>query len=123
MCHYQCTSYLHCSTIIGDNLSSLDPKINKHLSRKHWEMFPDLCLIRMEILDEIKELMLHATCGQYLARNGARDLNTTSDRLTTTRSAAALSADELKQYFDIVKWIRGNSTSPFPARCGNLDLQ
>ncbi|KAG1862798.1 hypothetical protein DFJ58DRAFT_775187 [Suillus subalutaceus] len=61
---------------------------------KHWEMFPNLCPVAQDILDELKELMLHATC----------------DHLTTTRSAAALSADELKQYFEIVKWIRVNST-------------
>lgn len=61
---------------------------------KHWEMFPNLCQIAQDILDELKELMLHATC----------------DHLTTTRSAAALSADELKQYFEIVKWIRVNSS-------------
>lgn len=61
---------------------------------KHWEMFPNLCPVTHDILDELKELMLHATC----------------DHLTTTRSAAALSADELKQYFEIVKWIRVNST-------------
>ncbi|KAG2342328.1 hypothetical protein BDR05DRAFT_358684 [Suillus weaverae] len=61
---------------------------------KHWEMFPNLCLVAQDILDELKELMLHATC----------------DHLTTTRSAAALSADELKQYFEIVKWIRVNSS-------------
>ncbi|OAX36772.1 hypothetical protein K503DRAFT_743802 [Rhizopogon vinicolor AM-OR11-026] len=61
---------------------------------KHWEMFPNLCIITREILDELKELMLHATC----------------DHLTTTRSAAALSADELKQYFEIVKFIRVETT-------------
>lgn len=60
---------------------------------KHWEMFPNLCPVAHDTLDELKELMLHATC----------------DHLTTTRSAAALSADELKQYFEIVKWIRVNS--------------
>ncbi|KAG1729140.1 hypothetical protein EDB19DRAFT_129991 [Suillus lakei] len=59
---------------------------------KHWELFPNLCLVAQDILDELKELMLHATC----------------DHLTTTRSAAALSADELKQYFEIVKYIRVN---------------
>ncbi|KAG2041254.1 hypothetical protein BDR03DRAFT_1007580 [Suillus americanus] len=64
------------------------------LPKKHWEMFPNLCPVAQDILDELKELMLHATC----------------DHLTTTRSAAALSADELKQYFEIVKWIRVNST-------------
>ncbi|KAG1753595.1 uncharacterized protein EDB91DRAFT_1043284, partial [Suillus paluster] len=53
----------------------------------HWEMFPNLCLVAQDILDELRELMLHATC----------------DHLTTTRSAAALSADELKQYFEIVR--------------------
>ncbi|KAG2136676.1 hypothetical protein DEU56DRAFT_805308 [Suillus clintonianus] len=61
---------------------------------KHWEMFPNLCMVVQEVLDELKELMLHATC----------------DHLTTTRSAAALSTDELKQYFEIVKWIRVNSS-------------
>ncbi|KAG1763492.1 hypothetical protein EDD22DRAFT_777000, partial [Suillus occidentalis] len=71
---------------------------------KHWEMFPNLCLVEQEVLDELKELMLHATC----------------DHLTTTRSAAALSADELKQYFEIVKWIRGNATSMFPIRCARI---
>lgn len=61
---------------------------------KHWELFPNLCPVAHDILDELKELMLHATC----------------DHLTTTRSAAALSADELKQYFEIVKWIKVNSS-------------
>ncbi|KAG0697598.1 hypothetical protein DFH29DRAFT_1082268 [Suillus ampliporus] len=76
------------------SLPNLDSAVNKHRSRKHWEMFPNLCPVAQDILDELKELMLHATC----------------DHLTTTRSAAALSADELKQYFEIVKWIRVNST-------------
>ncbi|KAG2154240.1 uncharacterized protein EDB93DRAFT_1248442 [Suillus bovinus] len=56
--------------------------------------FPKINEFAHDILDELKELMLHATC----------------DHLTTTRSAAALSADELKQYFEIVKWIRVNSS-------------
>ncbi|KAG2066957.1 hypothetical protein BDR04DRAFT_1159614 [Suillus decipiens] len=64
------------------------------LPKKHWEMFPNICQVTQDILDELKELMLHATC----------------DHLTTTRSAAALGADELKQYFEIVKWIRVNSS-------------
>jgi hypothetical protein len=86
-------------------------------------MFPNLCLVSQDILDELKELMLHATCGQYLATDVAHHLNTSLDHLTTTRSAAALSADELKQYFEIVKWIRGNATSIFPIRCCNLNPQ
>jgi hypothetical protein len=39
-------------------------------------MFPNLCLVAQDILDELKELMLHATCGQYLATGVAHHLNT-----------------------------------------------
>ena len=30
-------------------------------------MFPNLCLITRPLMDELKELMLHATCGKYPA--------------------------------------------------------
>jgi hypothetical protein len=86
-------------------------------------MFPNLCVITRDLLDELKELMLHATCGQYSAITVVHNLNTTSDHLTTTRSAAALSADELKQYFEIVKWIRGSVPSTFPGHHGNMCMQ
>ncbi|KAF8842900.1 hypothetical protein BDN67DRAFT_1009364 [Paxillus ammoniavirescens] len=52
-------------------------------------------VVTKELLDEVKNMMLHATC----------------DHLSSTRSTAALSTDELQNYMAVVDKIDINSTS------------
>ncbi|KAF9225853.1 hypothetical protein BS17DRAFT_567815 [Gyrodon lividus] len=62
---------------------------------KHRDLFPVLGVVTKELLDEVKNMMLHATC----------------DHLSSTRSTAALSTDELQNYMAVVEKIDINSTS------------
>ncbi|KIJ61590.1 hypothetical protein HYDPIDRAFT_31195 [Hydnomerulius pinastri MD-312] len=62
---------------------------------KHRDLFPVLGEVTKELLNQVKSMMLHATC----------------DHLSSTRSTAALSTDELKNYMAVVEKIDINSTS------------
>ncbi|KIJ11197.1 hypothetical protein PAXINDRAFT_101770 [Paxillus involutus ATCC 200175] len=67
---------------------------------KHRDLFPVRGAVTKELLDEVKNMMLHATC----------------DHLSSTRSTAALSTDELQNYMAVVDKIDINSTS----RCDHM---
>jgi hypothetical protein len=33
--------------------------------RRHWDYFPSLCPVTESLVDEVKDMLIHATCGQY----------------------------------------------------------
>ncbi|KAG2154266.1 uncharacterized protein EDB93DRAFT_1050734, partial [Suillus bovinus] len=57
----------------------------------HWEYFPNLCLVSQDHVDEVKDMLIHATC----------------DHLTSKRSSALGDAIELKEYISVVDGIKG----------------
>ncbi|KAH7928636.1 hypothetical protein BV22DRAFT_1044561 [Leucogyrophana mollusca] len=60
---------------------------------KHWDLFPNMCQVTQAIVDELRDMMLHASC----------------DHLTSNRSPAPFSADELKTQLPIVDGIKVDS--------------
>ncbi|KAG1862139.1 hypothetical protein DFJ58DRAFT_871286, partial [Suillus subalutaceus] len=57
----------------------------------HWEYFPDLCLVSQDHVDEVKDMLIHATC----------------DHITSKRSSALGDVIELKDYISVVDGIKG----------------
>ncbi|KAG1826596.1 hypothetical protein EV424DRAFT_1598893, partial [Suillus variegatus] len=57
----------------------------------HWEYFPDLCLVSQDHVDEIKDMLMHATC----------------DHITSKRSSALGDVIELKDYISVVNGLKG----------------
>ncbi|KAG6330528.1 hypothetical protein ID866_8561 [Astraeus odoratus] len=64
---------------------------------KHRDLFPVLGEVTADLVSEVKDMMLHAAC----------------DHLSSTRSTAALSTDELQSYLSLVDKIDVNT----PFRC------
>ncbi|KAH7913126.1 hypothetical protein BJ138DRAFT_679834 [Hygrophoropsis aurantiaca] len=60
---------------------------------KHWDYFPNLCLLTQSVVDELRDMMLHANC----------------DHLTSKRSSAPFSVDELKNHISVVDAIKVDS--------------
>lgn len=63
---------------------------------KHWDYFPSLCPVTENIVNELKDMLMHATC----------------DHLTSLGSSAAFDAIELKDHLSVVDRIRVHSTPP-----------
>ncbi|KAG1856704.1 hypothetical protein DFJ58DRAFT_702514, partial [Suillus subalutaceus] len=59
---------------------------------KHWDYFPSLCPITQNIVDELRDMLIHATCA---------------DHLTSLQSSAAFDAIELKDHLSVVDKIKG----------------
>ncbi|KAG2117292.1 uncharacterized protein F5147DRAFT_307025 [Suillus discolor] len=59
----------------------------------HWEYFPDLCLVSQDHVDEIKDMLMHATC----------------DHITSKRSSALGDVIELKDYISVVNGLKVHS--------------
>ncbi|EGO03998.1 hypothetical protein SERLA73DRAFT_158399 [Serpula lacrymans var. lacrymans S7.3] len=57
---------------------------------KHWELFPNLCHVSEDILEELKNMLLQARC----------------DHIMSEESTAPLNAEVLSQLFDIVNNIK-----------------
>ncbi|KAH7928007.1 hypothetical protein BV22DRAFT_1193167 [Leucogyrophana mollusca] len=77
---------------------------------KHWEYFPNLCRLNEGILDELRDLILHASCGQLLSdRNDLTSTNDFADQLTSNQSSAPFSANELQNHLIIVDRIKAGS--------------
>ncbi|KAH7913125.1 hypothetical protein BJ138DRAFT_679527 [Hygrophoropsis aurantiaca] len=58
---------------------------------KHWDYFPNMCKLTQDVVDELRDMMLHANC----------------DHLTSQRSSAPFSVDELKNHISVVDAIKG----------------
>ncbi|KAG1877005.1 hypothetical protein C8R48DRAFT_768568 [Suillus tomentosus] len=66
---------------------------------KHWDYFPSLCPVTQDIVDELNEMLVHATC----------------DHLTSLQSCAAFDAIELKDHLSVVDKIKVHTTRTAPA--------
>ncbi|OAX35807.1 hypothetical protein K503DRAFT_343916 [Rhizopogon vinicolor AM-OR11-026] len=53
---------------------------------RHWDYFPNLCPVAQTLVDEVKNMLVHAKC----------------DHLTSKQSSAAYDVNELRDYLDIV---------------------
>ncbi|KAG1799726.1 uncharacterized protein HD556DRAFT_1230953 [Suillus plorans] len=62
---------------------------------KHWDYFPTLCPVTQDIVDELKDMLVHATC----------------DHLTSPKSCAAFDAIELKDHLSAVDKIKVSALS------------
>ncbi|KAG2035471.1 hypothetical protein BDR03DRAFT_962333 [Suillus americanus] len=62
---------------------------------KHWDYFPSLCPVTKNIVDELKDMLIHATC----------------DHLTSLQSSAAFDAIKLKDHLSVVDKIQVDPTS------------
>ncbi|KAG2036829.1 hypothetical protein BDR03DRAFT_959040 [Suillus americanus] len=68
----------------------------------HWEYFPDLCLVSQDHVDEVKDMLIHATC----------------DHITSKRSSALGDVAELKDYISVVDRIKvGSNKKKRMQRC------
>lgn len=61
---------------------------------RHWDYFPSLCPVTKDIVNELKDMLIHATC----------------DHLTSLQSSAAFDATELKDHLSVVDSITVPST-------------
>ncbi|KAG1763483.1 hypothetical protein EDD22DRAFT_501793 [Suillus occidentalis] len=61
---------------------------------RHWDYFPSLCPVTKDIVNELKDMLIHATC----------------DHLTSLQSSAAFDAAELKDHLSVVDSITVPST-------------
>lgn len=59
----------------------------------HWEYFPSLCLVLQDHVDEVKDMLIHATC----------------DHMTSKRSSALGDVTELKDYISVIDRIKVHS--------------
>ncbi|KAG2067988.1 hypothetical protein BDR04DRAFT_1210028, partial [Suillus decipiens] len=57
---------------------------------KHWEYFPNLCLVSQDHIDEVRYMLMHAIC----------------DHITSKRSSALGDVAELKDYISVVDQIK-----------------
>lgn len=57
---------------------------------KHWDYFPSLCPVTQDVVDELKDTVIHATC----------------DHLTSLQSSAAFDATELKDHLSVIDRIK-----------------
>lgn len=60
---------------------------------RHWEYFPNLCSVSQDHIDEITDMLMHATC----------------DHITSKRSSALGDVIELKDYISVVDKIKVHS--------------
>ncbi|KAG2119383.1 hypothetical protein DEU56DRAFT_124637 [Suillus clintonianus] len=63
---------------------------------RHWDYFPSLCPVTQNIVDELKDMLIHATC----------------DHLTSSQSSSAFDATELKDHLSVVDGIKVHPTPP-----------
>ncbi|KIJ06328.1 hypothetical protein PAXINDRAFT_103413 [Paxillus involutus ATCC 200175] len=56
------------------------------ISRRHWNLFPNLCDVTQELKAEVLDMILHATCVY----------------LTSNRSSCPLNVEELRNYLSII---------------------
>ncbi|KAH7886926.1 hypothetical protein F5I97DRAFT_1871264 [Phlebopus sp. FC_14] len=62
---------------------------------KHWDLFPVLCNVTEELKEEVKDMILHATC----------------DHLTSDLSSCPLDVEELKNHYSLVDGIKTKTSS------------
>ncbi|KAG2741666.1 hypothetical protein P692DRAFT_20905832, partial [Suillus brevipes Sb2] len=62
---------------------------------RHWDLFPSLCPVTKDIVNELKDMLIHATCA---------------DHLTSLQSSAAFDATILKDHLSVVDSITVPST-------------
>jgi hypothetical protein len=68
----------------------------------HWEYFPNLCLVSQDHIDEVKDMLIHATC----------------DHMTSKQSSALDDVIKLKDYISVVDGIKVHShTNQQMKRC------
>ncbi|KAG1869998.1 hypothetical protein F4604DRAFT_876837 [Suillus subluteus] len=65
---------------------------------RHWDYFPSLCPVTESIVNELKDMLIHATC----------------DHLTSLGSSAAFDAIEIKDHLSVVDKIKIRPTPPTP---------
>jgi hypothetical protein len=63
---------------------------------RHWDYFPSLCPVTESIVDELKDMLVHATC----------------DHLTSLGCSAAFDAIEIKDHLSVVDRIKVHPTHP-----------
>ncbi|KAG2154250.1 uncharacterized protein EDB93DRAFT_1081511, partial [Suillus bovinus] len=63
---------------------------------KHWDLFPSLCPLTQDIIDELRDLLIHATCA---------------DHLTSLQSCAAFDVIEIKDHLSVVDRIKARVRS------------
>ncbi|KAG1729150.1 hypothetical protein EDB19DRAFT_2042391 [Suillus lakei] len=78
-----------------NNLSHIQLAIQAQYWR-HWDYFPAMCPVTQNVVDDLKDMLIHATC----------------DHLTSLQSSAAFDAIELKDHLSVVDKIKIRSTPP-----------
>ncbi|KAG2041263.1 hypothetical protein BDR03DRAFT_979675 [Suillus americanus] len=71
---------------------------------RHWDYFPGLCPVTQSIVDELRDMLIHATC----------------DHLTSLGSSAAFDAIEIKDHLSVVDKIKVHTPPPTPPTHQNM---
>ncbi|KAG1739393.1 uncharacterized protein EDB91DRAFT_381128 [Suillus paluster] len=79
------TEYIlsHCKGV--ESLSHIQLSIQAQYW-KHWDYFPSLCSVTQNLVDEVKDMLVHATC----------------DHLTSRRSSAPYDLIQLRDYISVI---------------------